>query len=151
MKIYFAADHAGFDLKNILMRFARDKGYEVEDCGAYEHNPEDDYPSIIACAARKISENPENRAVIIGGSGQGEAIVANRFPKVRAVVYYGGRPDIIRLSREHNDANILSFGARFVNEEEAKETLVDWLRRDGAVEKRHERRIAQIENVYKDV
>jgi len=151
VKVYFAADHAGFDLKNVLIRFAKDKGYAVEDCGAHEKNPEDDYPMIIACAAEKISQNPGDRAVVIGGSGQGEAIVANRFPNVRAVVYYGGKPDIIRLSREHNDANVLSLGARFVNEENAKDVLLDWLRRDGPTEKRHQRRVVQIENVYRDI
>lgn len=147
MKIYFAADHAGFELKNKLMSFARDKGYKVEDCGAFEKNDEDDYPSIIACAAHKISESPKDRAIILGGSGQGEAIVANRFSNVRAAVYYGGNEDVIRLSREHNDANILSLGARTIKEEEAKEVMLDWIRREFSGEERHLRRIVQIEHV----
>ncbi|PIR86514.1 ribose-5-phosphate isomerase [Candidatus Kaiserbacteria bacterium CG10_big_fil_rev_8_21_14_0_10_43_70] len=147
MKVFFAADHAGFDLKNVLMRFAKDKGYSVEDCGAFELNKDDDYPQLVASAAKKISENPKNRAVLLGGSGQGEAIVANRFSNVRAVVYYGCRPDIIRLSREHNDANVLSLGARFLGEEESKDVLIDWLRRDSPTERRHQRRVAQIENI----
>jgi ribose 5-phosphate isomerase B len=147
MKIYFAADHAGFDLKNSLISFAHDKGYKVEDCGAFEKDDSDDYPNIIACAAQKISENPRDRAVILGGSGQGEAMVANRFPNVRAAVYYGGSEDIIRLSREHNDANVLSLGARMIKEEEAKEVVLDWLRREFNGEERHVRRIIQIENI----
>jgi len=147
MKVYFAADHAGFDLKNVLLLFAKNKGYSVEDCGAYEKDPDDDYPNIVVCAAREVSKHPEHRAVIIGGSGQGEAMVANRLPHVRAAVYYGGKPDIARLSREHNDANVLSFGARFVKEEEAKDVLLDWLRRESPSEKRHQRRVMQIEQL----
>jgi len=77
-------------------------------------------------------------------------MVANRFPNVRATVYYGGSEDIIRLSREHNDANILSLGARMVKEEDAKEVMLEWLRREFPGEKRHVRRIAQIEHVLEN-
>ena len=85
------------------------------DVGAYDFDPQDDFPDFISKVARQVSADPENTcAVIFGGSGQGEAMVANRFPQVRATVFYGGSDEIINLSREHNDANVLALGARFV-------------------------------------
>lgn len=146
--ILFAADHAGFDLKKALIPFVEQLGYAVEDHGPAILQPEDDYPEIILPVALAVSEKPEKyRAIIIGGSGQGEAIIANRFPEVRAVVYYGGPLDIIKLSREHNDANILSLGARFVSDDEAKKAVELWLSTDFSDEDRHARRIAMIENI----
>jgi ribose 5-phosphate isomerase B len=145
MKIFFASDHAGFEMKNSLIEFVKELGFEVEDCGAYELNPEDDYPEFVKRAAQKVSEDPENtKVIILGGSGQGEAIVANRFPNVRAVVFYGGDKDIIKLSREHNDANVLSLGARFIKLEEAKEAVKLWLETPFSGEERHRRRISKI-------
>jgi ribose 5-phosphate isomerase B len=154
MKIIFAADHAGFELKKILIPFVREMGCEVEDVGAFECVDDDDYPDFVSLAARAVSDNPENiKAIIIGGSGQGEAIVANRFAHVRAVVFNGqykpedGRfvPHEIEIAREHNDANILSLGARFLSEVEAKEAVRLWLTTPFSGDERHVRRIAKIE------
>ncbi len=147
MKIYFATDHAGFALKELLVPYVRDVlGYEVIDCGATTHDDEDDYPEFIKKAAVSVSENSATaRGIILGGSGQGEAIVANKFPGVRTVVYYGGNLDIVRLSREHNDANMLSLGARFLNTDEAKEAVALWLSTAFSGDERHVRRIKNIE------
>ena len=147
MTIYVATDHAGFELKEHLVAYVRDVlGYIVEDCGTHALDPEDDYPEFIKIAARAVSENPdEARAIILGGSGQGEAMVANKFPRVRATVYYGGPQDILKLSREHNNANILSLGARFMTVEEAKESVALWLSTGFTGEERHMRRILNIE------
>ncbi len=146
--IYFATDHAGFELKNILLAYVRDTlGYSVEDCGPSEYDPDDDYPDFISIAASKISHSPEDKAVILGGSGQGEAMVANRFSNVRATVFYGGDTQIITLSREHNNANILSLGARFVSEDEAKKVVKLWLDTSFSGDQRHIRRIEKIEQV----
>ncbi len=149
MKIFFAGDHAGFELKEELVVFVRDElGYEVEDLGADTFVERDDYPEIIARAARAVSAQPDTaRAVVLGGSGQGEAMVANRFAGVRCAVWYGGSADIVRLSREHNDANILSLGARFMSPEEAKGAVRLWLQTDFSREERHRRRIAGIETL----
>lgn len=149
MKIYFASDHAGFELKNSLMEMVNvDLGLEVEDCGAFDYDEADDYPDFVRVAADAVSADPEESlAVIIGGSGQGEAIVANRFANVRAAVYYGGPMDIVTLSREHNDANVLSLGARFLTADEAKEALRLWLDTPFSGEERHDRRIAKIDAV----
>ena len=141
MKIFLATDHAGFELKEKLKPFLQKLGYEVEDFGAYELNPEDDYPDFIVPAMKTVAENLGSFGIILGGSGQGEAIVANRIKGIRAVVYYGGKEEIIKLSREHNDANVLSLGARFLSEDEAKEAIELWLRTPFSGEERHLRRI----------
>lgn len=147
-KVFFATDHAGFELKESLITFVRELGFEVEDLGAHEYDKEDDYPDFVSIVAKQVSANPEEaRGIILGGSGQGEAIVANRFSKVRAVVYYGGAPGIITLSREHNDANILSLGARFLSENEAKEAVKIWLNTKFSGEERHQRRIKKINSL----
>ena len=133
MKIFLGADHAGWELKERLKKYLRDElSYEVSDEGAFALDPDDDYPDFVRIVAKRVASDPEqSRGVILGGSGQGEAIMANRFRNVRAVVYYGqpkaGELDIIKLSREHNDANILSLGARFLTEVEAKRAVKLWL------------------------
>lgn len=152
MKIYFASDHAGFELKHELMNFARGElNFDVDDRGAFKNDPADDYPPLIAEAARAVQADLEKGiqsfAIVLGGSGTGEAIVANRFPGIRAAVFYGGPEDIVRLSREHNDANILSLGARFISADEAKRAMRLWLLTPFSKEERHTRRIAQIERV----
>ncbi|MBM3272082.1 RpiB/LacA/LacB family sugar-phosphate isomerase [Candidatus Kaiserbacteria bacterium] len=151
-KVYFATDHAGLELKNGLVAFVRDElGHEVIDCGAYESEPADDYPPLIVRAIRPLStdarQNIPSKAIILGGSGQGEAMIANRFSFVRAAVYYGGPTEIISFSREHNDANVLSLGARFLSEDEAKTAVKQWLETPFSTEARHMRRIRQIEDL----
>lgn len=152
MTIYLAADHAGFTLKETIHKSLKELEYDVVDLGAEKEVSDDDYPEIIARAAKKVSENPDqDRAIIFGGSGQGEAMVANKFPGVRATVFYGGALDIITLSREHNDANVLSFGARFVSEDEAKEVVGLWLATAFSGDERHVRRIAQIKEIESNI
>ena len=123
MKIYLASDHAGFELKQLLGAHLNQLGFSVEDCGAHEMHPSDDYPDFIIPAAQKVAGDSNAKGVIMGGSGQGEAIAANRVKGVRAVVYYDGPIDIVKLSRSHNNANILSFGARFITPEKAAEAV----------------------------
>ncbi len=145
--IYFATDHAGFSLKNILVAFVRDElGYDVVDCGADVYDEQDDFTNFIAKASREVSADPKNaKAIILGGSGQGEAMLANRFHDVRAVVYYGGNEEIVALSRIHNDANVLSLGARFLDEEEAKKAIALWLSTAHVPVEKYDRRIDDME------
>lgn len=144
--VYFATDHAGFELKELLIAYVRDElAYEVVDCGASTYDATDDYPEFIAKAAAAIAKQPTHRAIILGGSGQGEAMVANRFAGVRATVYYGSTPEILSLSREHNDANVLSLGARFLSEEDAKQAVAQWLALPFSQDERHIRRIKKID------
>jgi len=144
MRIYIGSDHAGFELKEFIKSFLQEKGYDVEDKGAFWYNGEDDYPDFIRPVAESVSNNPESRGIILGGSGQGEAITANRFPGIRAALYYGGPIEIVALSRQHNDTNVLSLGARFLDNEETKKILEIWLNTnfDGG---RHFRRLQKID------
>ncbi len=146
MIIYLGSDHAGYELKEAVKSFLQELGYDVDDKGAYWYDGDDDYPDFIQPVAKAVASNPESYGIIFGGSGQGEAICANRLMGVRAAVYYGGPEDIIRLSRKHNNANILSLGARFISEDEAKEIIKLWLEVpfDG---NRHERRINKIDKL----
>ena len=144
MKIVLATDHAGFDLKNHVKDYFTKKGYQIEDFGAYKFNSVDDYPDFIMPAARVVGSSKNTFGIIFGGSGQGEAMAANRVKGVRAVVYYDGPKKIIELSRMHNDANILSLGARFLSKEKAIEIIELWLKTpfDG---ERHLKRINKLD------
>jgi ribose 5-phosphate isomerase B len=147
MTVFFASDHAGFELKSSLMEYvSSDLGHEVKDCGPFAYDAGDDYPDFVRSAAANLLEaGPEARAIVLGMSGQGEAIAANRFAGVRAAVYYGGPTELISLSREHNDANILSLGAGFIDEGEAKAAVKLWLETDFSNEERHIRRNAKLD------
>ena len=157
-KIFIASDHAGFALKAALIKHIRTLGYTIEDLGARTLDPGDDYPDFVTLLARKVAE--ENaRGIVIGGSGQGEAMCANRVKGVRAAVFYGtmrvttaldiegGRSedgyDAVRLPRRHNDANVLSIGARFVSGEEADEAVRIFLETPFSDSPRHARRLAK--------
>ena len=144
MKIYLASDHAGFELKQFLGEHLYQLGFNVEDCGAHEMNPSDDYPDFIIPAAQKVAGDSNAKGVIMGGSGQGEAIAANRVKGVRAAVYYGGPLDIVKLSRSHNNANILSLGVRFITPEKATEAVDIWLKKPFEGE-RHKIRIEKLD------
>lgn len=146
MKVYFGTDHAGFELKEQLIAFVRDElGHDVEDMGAHAFDADDDYPDLIVPVARAVAADARSRAIIFGGSGQGEAIAANRVAGARAALWYGGSDEILTLSRTHNDANILSIGARFVSFEDASRAVRMWLETEFSDEERHARRIEKID------
>ncbi len=145
--VYLATDHAGFELKEKIKEFLKKEGYEVKDCGAFEYDKEDDYPDFISQAAEAVSKDPDSRAIILGGSGQGEAIVANKFPNVRAAVYYGSAEEMPSLTRQHNDSNILSLGARFLSVEEATAAVKLFLETKFSEDERHIRRIEKIKQI----
>ena len=151
MKIAIGTDHAGFEMKQDLMEFLLAKeNIDIEDKGAFEYTENDDYPDFVAPVAKAVSEGKVDFGIVIGGSGQGEAIVANKFPGVRAIVFNGyapAVPDEIKLSREHNDANIISLGARFLSSEAAKESVDLWLNTKFSGEERHTRRIKKIQEI----
>lgn len=170
MKIFISSDHAGFELKQKLVPFLRGLGHEVVDLGPEKFEADDDYPDYSVAVAREIATLSRNGAeqtqkdaeeeakgIIIGGSGQGEAMAANRFRGVRAVVFNGqyrppdGRevPDEIALSRQHNDANVLALGARFLNFAEASAAVEKWLRTPFSGDERHVRRLRKIDELGK--
>lgn len=142
--IVLATDHAGFELKEHVKKFLLEKGFEIKDFGALEYDSQDDYPDFIIPASKFISKN-KLIGIIFGGSGQGEAIAANRIKGARAVVFYNGPDDIIKLSRSHNNANILSIGARFVNKRRAEEIINLWLSTTFE-EGRHQKRINKLDS-----
>ena len=144
MTIYIGADHAGFKLKEFIKAYLGKKGHRVIDKGAFTYNNDDDYPDFTRSVAESVRDNPESRGIVLGGSGQGEAIAANRFTGIRAAVFYGGREEIVKLSRVHNDANILSLGARFLAEDEALKAVEIWLETSFSGG-RHNRRIRKID------
>ncbi len=157
MKIFIGADHAGYELKEKLKIYLGELGYEIEDQGAFKYDADDDYPNFSRAVAQSVANNKESFGIILGGSGQGEAMCANRVAGVRAVVFYGevlpkeaidikGRQsvdpfEIVKLARLHNDANILSIGVRFVSEDQAKFAVELFLTTKFSGEARHARRI----------
>ncbi|HEY9480767.1 MAG TPA: RpiB/LacA/LacB family sugar-phosphate isomerase [Candidatus Paceibacterota bacterium] len=145
MKIFISSDHAGFELKKYLVERLSLAGHDVRDLGPKEFKADDDYPDYVSLVGKEVSHNPSGvRGIVIGGSGQGEAICANKFYGVRAALYYGGNMDIIRLSREHNDANVLSLGARFLAPTDALNAVTVWLSTPFSSDERHRRRIQKL-------
>ncbi len=142
-KVYFASDHAGFSLKNQLIALVKSLHYPVEDLGPFTFEDDDDYPDFVLPCARSVARDRGSFGVIIGKSGQGEAMAANRVPGARAVVYYGGAIDIPALARHHNDANILSLAAGFVSIEGASQATKSFLETPFSNEERHLRRLAK--------
>jgi len=155
MKIFIGTDHAGYVLKEKLVTSLKGEGHEVIDKGAYEYNEHDDYPDFVIPVAQEVSKDPDNsRGIVMGATGQGEAIAANKFSHVRAVVYYGegksvvdDEANIIVRSREHNNSNILSLGARYLREEEMMSAVDLWLNTSYTGTERHVRRLAKIDKI----
>ena len=150
MKIFIGTDHAGFELKEKIVPFLKELGCDVVDKGAYELNKEDDYPDFVKPVAGAVADERGSFGIILGGSGEGEEISANKIEGIRAAEYYGGNLEIVKLAREHNDANILSLGARFVGEEEAKKAVKIFLETKFSGDERHIRRINKIEGIESD-
>ncbi|HYG71590.1 MAG TPA: ribose-5-phosphate isomerase [Actinomycetota bacterium] len=140
MRIAVASDHAGFELKRDLVAFLRDEGHDVEDHGTTSTDPVD-YPDLCAAAARAVVEGRADRAIVLGGSGQGEQIAANKIRGTRAALC--NDLHLAELSRRHNDANVLAMGGRIVAPQLAREIVSTWLTTpfDGG---RHEARVEQI-------
>lgn len=145
MKIFLGTDHAGFELKEKVKAYLKVKEHQVEDQGAYTPDPLDDYPDYIKIVAKMVAADHNSRGIIFGGSGQGEAICANRYQYVRATVFGGGSLDLVKLAREHNNANVLSLAARFISFDEAKAAIDLWLATPFSGEDRHVRRNVKLD------
>jgi ribose 5-phosphate isomerase B len=143
MRIAVASDHAGYRYKQMLSGFLRARGHEVVDFGTNSEAPVD-YPDFIRPAAAAVANGDCERGIVLGGSGNGEAMVANRVPGVRCAVCWNA--ETARLARAHNDANVISIGQRLVSEEQARTIVQSWLDTpfdDG----RHRRRIEKIDTL----
>ncbi|HKC26851.1 MAG TPA: ribose-5-phosphate isomerase [Jatrophihabitans sp.] len=142
MRVYVGSDHAGFELKSALLRHIGDLGHEPVDCGALSFDPDDDYPAPCIAAAMRTVADPGSLGIVIGGSGNGEQIAANKVRDVRAALIWSD--DTARLARAHNDANIASLGARNHPEADALRFVEIFLATPFSQEERHKRRIAQL-------
>ncbi|MEK7208021.1 MAG: RpiB/LacA/LacB family sugar-phosphate isomerase [Patescibacteria group bacterium] len=172
MKVFFAGDHAGFELKGKLIAFVRSLGHEVEDMGPHAYDAGDDYVDFVIPLARKVASQAQtyaddtqnnaeksprrsasslrqsaSRGIVVAGSGQGEIIAMNRIRGARAALFCPGPQSatLIKASRAHNDSNIFAIGARFCTLEEAKEAVRLWLDTPFSGAARHIRRLQKIE------
>lgn len=143
MRIHIGTDHAGFELKEYLVECLEDKGYEVIDHGAYEYDSADDYPVFCIDAAEGVVDDEQGAlGIVIGGSGNGEQIAANKVEGIRAILAWND--ETAALGREHNDANIISVGARQHTNEEVLDMVMTFLETPFSGSERHERRIQMI-------
>ena len=147
MKIFFAGDHAGFEMKGKLIEFVRGLGHETEDLGPLAPVAGDDYPDFVIPLAKKVAGQPstEVRGVVVAGSGQGEIVAMNRIKGARAALFCPCNLELIKASRDHNDSNIFSIGARFCTLQQAEEAVKLWLETPFSNDERHVRRLAKIE------
>lgn len=160
MKIYIGSDHTGYETKEKLKMYFGEVGYKMEDMGALQYDAGDDYPDFIRPVAEAVVKDPDSRGIILGGSGQGEAMCANRIPGARAAVFYGEAIpteaidikgvksvdsfEIIKLARIHNDANILSLGTRFLSFDQIKFAIELFLATKFEGGGRHLRRVKKL-------
>lgn len=142
--LYIASDHAGFQLKEELDEYLESLGYKFEDLGAYENNPQDDYPDFAIELAKKVAQE-ESVGILICGTGQGMCAVANKIKGIRAVLAYD--EFTARAAKEHLDANILCLGGRVLDSETAKKIVKTWLDTGFSGEEKHERRLEKIEEI----
>ena len=142
MRVYLGSDHAGYDLKKHLVTWLTAQGHEAVDCGPAEYDALDDYPPFVMLAAARTAADPDSLGIVIGGSGNGEAIAANKVDGVRAALAWS--EETARLGREHNNANVISVGARMYGEDEATKFVEVFLATAFTGEERHVRRIAML-------
>ncbi len=162
MKVYIGSDHTGYDFKQKLIDYLEELGYKTEDKGCFTFDTDDDYPDFVKPVAEAVANDPGSMGIVMGGSGQGEAICANKVKGIRSAVFYGphealkevdvaGRKsndpfEIVKLAREHNDANVLSLAMRFVSEDDCKFAIRLFLSTRFEGEERHVRRLFKIED-----
>ncbi|MCW2538908.1 MAG: rpiB [Frankiales bacterium] len=142
MRVYLGSDHAGFELKNVLIAHLRSAGHDTVDCGPYEYDPQDDYPITCIATAERVVSDPGSLGVVIGGSGNGEQIAANKVRGVRAALGYDRQT--AQLGRQHNDANVLGLGARMVSQAEALAVVDMFVDTPFSQDPRHIRRIGML-------
>lgn len=142
MRIHLGTDHAGLEYKNALAEYLSSKGHDVVDHGAFEYDAEDDYPAFCISAAEAVAKEPGSLGIVIGGSGNGEQIAANKVPGIRAALAWS--VEIAKLCKEHNNANVIGLGAR-MHDQATSYAIVDaFIETPYSEATRHNRRIAQI-------
>jgi ribose 5-phosphate isomerase B len=139
MRVYLGSDHAGFELKQAIIEHLGDTGHEPVDCGAFTYDAEDDYPAFCIAAALKTLADPEGLGIVIGGSGNGEQIAANKVPGIRCAL--GWSVETATLARQHNNAQVIGIGARMHTVPEALAIVDAFLTAQWSKAERHQRRI----------
>jgi ribose 5-phosphate isomerase B len=145
MKIYLGTDHAGFYFKEQIKKYLIENKYEAIDCGAFILDPNDDYPDFISKVGESVEKNPGSFGIVLGKSGAGECIVANKYKNVRA--FLAINENNVKLARQHNDANVISLGSELVTLDEAKKLIKTFLETTFSNEERHVRRIDKIKDI----
>lgn len=139
MRVYLGADHAGLEFKNQIIEHLTATGHEPVDCGAFDYDPVDDYPAFCIDAARRVVADPGSRGLVLGGSGNGEQIAANKVPGARCALAWS--VETAKLAREHNDAQLIGIGGRMHTLPEALAIVDAFLGTPFSGEERHQRRI----------
>ena len=147
MRVYLGSDHAGYELKTRLIEWLSGAGHEPVDCGPPAYNPDDDYPVYVMRAAQGVADDAGSLGIVIGGSGNGEQIASNKVPGIRAAVAWTN--ETAQLARQHNDANILSLGARMYSIEDAVGFAKVFVETPFSGEPRHARRLEMITDYEK--
>jgi ribose 5-phosphate isomerase B len=142
VRVYLGSDHAGFELKARLIQWLSSVGHEPVDCGPSAYDPEDDYPVYVLRAAKGVAADPGSLGIVLGGSGNGEQIAANKVPGIRAAVAW--TIETAQLAREHNDANVLSLGAKMYSDDDALEFTKVFVQTPFSGVPRHARRLAEV-------
>ena len=142
MRVHLGCDHAGFELKEHLVSWLTEQGHEPVDHGAHEYDALDDYPAFCIAAAEAVAAEPGSLGIVLGGSGNGEQIAANKVGGIRAALAFS--VDTARLAREHNDANVISLGARQYSQDDAVSFVAAFLDTPFSGDPRHQRRIDQV-------
>ena len=142
MRVFLGSDHAAFELKEHLLKVVAEAGHEAVDCGAHAYDPEDDYPPYCFDVGERVVAEPGTLGIVIGGSGNGEQIAANKVPGIRAALVWS--EDTARLARQHNDANVVSVGGRMHTLDELTRFVEVFLSTPFPGEERHARRIGQL-------
>jgi ribose 5-phosphate isomerase B len=164
MKIYLATDHAGLDLKEAVKKYLTEQNLPVEDCGAFGFDANDDYPDFVSKAANKVRADQGSFGIVFGGTGQGEAMVANKFKGIRCALFYAPAVphsatdinattastdpfEMLKVTRQHNDSNMLALSGRFLTAEEAVQAVKIFLATPFTNEERHVRRIGKMKMI----
>ena len=148
MRVHIGGDHAAFDMHRELVRWLGEQGYDVIDHGAKEYDAQDDYPVFVLRAAQGVAQDEGSLGVVLGGSGNGEQMAANKVPGIRAALCY--TTELAQLARQHNNAQVISLGGRFNTVEQAKAMVSVFLETPFSGEERHQRRLDMLTRFEKD-
>jgi ribose 5-phosphate isomerase B len=148
MRVHIGGDHAAYELHQALIEHVGASGHDVVDHGPFRYDPQDDYPVAVLRAAKAVADDPGSLGIVLGGSGNGEQMAANKVPGIRAALAY--TTELAELAREHNDAQVVSIGGRFTDVETAKQIVDTFLATPFSKGERHVRRLDMVSAFEQD-